>query len=52
MQEIKYKGKMLLHIFVPVSSQVHRCNGKVFDRNADSDLVPFLSTVRVGEVLR
>ncbi|MDR1584008.1 MAG: putative DNA binding domain-containing protein, partial [Prevotellaceae bacterium] len=36
-QEVKYKGKMLLHIFVPISSQVHRCNGKVFDRNADGD---------------
>jgi len=34
---IKYEGKMLIHIFVPISSQVHRCNGKVYDRSADGD---------------
>ena len=30
-------GKKLLHIFVPESSQVHRCNGRIFDRNEDGD---------------
>ncbi len=34
---INYEGKWLIYIFVPVSSQVHRCNGKVFDRSADGD---------------
>lgn len=34
---IVYEGKMLIHVFVPISSQVHRCNGKVFDRSADGD---------------
>ena len=34
---ISYEGKWLIYIFVPVSSQVHRCNGKVFDRSADGD---------------
>jgi ATP-dependent DNA helicase RecG len=28
----------VLHIFVPESSQVHRCNGRIFDRNEDGDL--------------
>src|SRR5574344_1990775 len=32
-----YEGKMLIYVFVPISSQVHRCNGKVFDRSADGD---------------
>ena len=34
---VEYKGKLLIHVFVPASSQVHRCNGKVFDRSADGD---------------
>ena len=34
---ISYNGKMLIHAFIPISSQVHRCNGKVFDRSADGD---------------
>lgn len=31
-------GKTLLYLAVPESSQVHRCNGKIFDRNEDGDL--------------
>ena len=31
-------GKTLLHIYVPESSQVHRCNGRIYDRNEDADL--------------
>jgi len=34
---VEYQGKLLIHVFVPASSQVHRCNGKVFDRSADGD---------------
>ena len=34
---LEYKSKMLIHAFIPISSQVHRCNGKVFDRSADGD---------------
>lgn len=29
--------KIILHIFVPESSQVHKCNGKIYDRNEDGD---------------
>jgi ATP-dependent DNA helicase RecG len=29
--------KTVLYIYVPESSQVHRCNGKIFDRNEDGD---------------
>jgi len=32
---ITYKGKKLLHVYVPESSQVHRCCGKVYDRRAE-----------------
>ena len=27
----------MIHIFVPVSSQVHRCDGKIFDRSSEGD---------------
>ncbi len=30
--------KTVLYLAVPESSQVHRCNGKIFDRNEDGDL--------------
>lgn len=36
--EIKIDGQTILHIFVPRSSQVHRCNGKIYDRNEDGDI--------------
>ena len=37
-EEVRVKGKKVLAIFVPESSQVHRCKGKIFDRNQDGDL--------------
>ena len=37
-EEVEIEGKVVLYIFVPESSQVHRCNGKIFDRNEDGDL--------------
>lgn len=35
--KVEYKGYLLIHVFVPASSQVHRCKGRVFDRNDDGD---------------
>ncbi len=35
--KILYKDKILIHVFVPASSDVHRCNGKFFDRSDDGD---------------
>lgn len=34
---IAFEGKTLIHIFVPISSQVHKCSDKIFDRSADGD---------------
>ena len=34
---INYKSKVIIRIFVPASSQVHRCDGKIFDRSIDGD---------------
>lgn len=36
-QDIKIKGETILYIFIPESSQVHRCNGRIYDRNEDGD---------------
>lgn len=32
------KGKTVLYMSVPESSQVHRCNGRIYDRNEDGDI--------------
>ena len=37
-ETITIEGKILLYLSIPESSQVHRCNGKIFDRNEDGDL--------------
>ncbi len=34
---VEYGGKKLIHILVPISSQVHKCNNIIFDRSADGD---------------
>ena len=38
MDTVELEGKFLLQIYVPESSQVHRCNGRIYDRNEDGDL--------------
>lgn len=38
MEDIALNGKTVLRIYVPESSQVHRCNGRIYDRNEDGDL--------------
>lgn len=37
-EEVEIEEKVVLYIFVPESSHVHRCNGKIFDRNEDGDM--------------
>ena len=32
-EEYEIDKKVILYIYVPESSQVHRCSGKIFDRN-------------------
>ena len=36
--EMTLEGKPIFRIYVPESSQVHRCNGRIYDRNEDGDL--------------
>lgn len=35
--EIEIDGRIILHIYVPESSQVHHTNRRIFDRNEDGD---------------
>ena len=37
-QDVEIDNKTILHILVPESSQVHRCTGKIYDRNEDGDI--------------
>ncbi len=34
---VEYENKKLIYIFIPASSQVHKCNQKIFDRCTDGD---------------
>ncbi len=37
-EDVEIDDKTVIDIYVPESSQVHRCNGKIYDRNEDGDL--------------
>nr|WP_286804792.1 hypothetical protein [Acetobacterium sp. MES1] len=37
-EAIELEGKTIFHILVPESSQVPRCNGRIFDHYEDDDL--------------
>ena len=38
MEQVEIENKLILYIYIPESSQVHKCKGKIFDRNQDGDL--------------
>ena len=48
--DVNLENKKLLRIYVPESSQVHRCNGRIFDRNEDGDLDITDHTVQVSQL--
>ncbi|GJM06807.1 MAG: ATP-dependent DNA helicase RecG [marine bacterium B5-7] len=37
LEEIEIEEKTILYLCVPESSQVHRCNNRIYDRNEDGD---------------
>ncbi|MGI6501675.1 MAG: RNA-binding domain-containing protein [Anaerostipes sp.] len=37
LEEMEYKGMKVLWVYVPVTSQLQMCSGKIFDRNEDAD---------------
>ena len=38
LDEIKISGKVLLYAYIPASSQVEMCSGKIYDRSMDGDM--------------
>jgi ATP-dependent DNA helicase RecG len=48
--EVEINEKSILRIYVPESSQVHRCNGHIYDRNEDGDLDITDHTIQVAEL--
>ncbi len=48
--EVEVEGRMILRIYVPESSQVHRCNGRIYDRNEDGDFDITDHTRQVAEL--
>jgi len=49
-EEVAVEDKCLLYVYVPESSQVHRCNGRIYDRNEDGDLDITDHTVQVAHL--
>jgi len=43
-------GESILVVYVPESSQVHRCNGRIYDRNEDGDFDVTDSTSQVAHL--
>lgn len=37
-EEFEYDGKMLLWVYVPPTSTVEKCSGRIYDRNEDGDM--------------
>ena len=48
--KVEVNEKILLHIYVPESSQVHRCNGRIYDRNEDGDFDITDHTIQVARL--
>jgi ATP-dependent DNA helicase RecG len=38
LEEVEIDGKLVLYVYVPVSSQVELCSGKIYDRSGDADI--------------
>lgn len=52
LDEIEVDGKLVLFVYVPVSSQVELCSGKVYDRAEDADVDITKSTDLVANLYR
>ena len=49
-KEYNYEDKVILYIYVHESSDVHRCVGKIYDRNDDGDFDITLSTIQISNM--
>ncbi|MDR1609078.1 MAG: putative DNA binding domain-containing protein [Deltaproteobacteria bacterium] len=37
LEDVEVDGKQLLYVYVPISSQIQSCSGRIYDRNEDGD---------------
>ena len=37
LSEVEVYVKLLLHVYIPISSQIQSCSGRIYDRNEDGD---------------
>ncbi len=49
-EEVELDGRIVLALSVPESSQVHTCNGRIFDRNGDGDFDITSNSQQVAEL--
>ena len=52
LNETTIDERVLLWVYVPESSQVHRCNGRIYDRNEDADIDITDQTSQVAQLYR
>lgn len=52
LEEMEMDGKLLLYVYVPMSSQVQFCSGRVYDRTEDADIDITKSTDLVANLYR
>lgn len=50
LNEIVLDGAVLLYVYVPVSSQIQSCSGKIYDRNEDGDFDITKSTDLIAQL--
>ncbi|MDR1700620.1 MAG: putative DNA binding domain-containing protein, partial [Lachnoclostridium sp.] len=50
LDEAEYEGKHILHSYIPVSSQIQSCSGRIYDRNEDGDFDITNSTDLVAQL--
>ncbi len=52
LDETVIDGRTVLWTYVPESSQIHRCNGRIYDRNEDGDFDVTDNTSHVSQLYR
>ena len=52
LEEVGIGDKLLLHAYIPTSSQVEMCAGRIYDRNADGDMDITANTELVANLYR
>ncbi len=50
LEELDYQGKKVLYVYVPVTSDIQHCDGKIFDRNGDADIDVSTSSTLVSNI--